>query len=60
MAIPGLPGLIVHQGYPFFPLKGHLCRGAFAAIREDGTLIAWGHVGDGGDVTRIQNELDLL
>ncbi|WP_420257529.1 hypothetical protein [Enterobacter intestinihominis] len=31
--------------------------GAFAALRRDGSVVAWGHPGEGGDTTPVANEL---
>ncbi|HBL4906276.1 TPA: hypothetical protein LR286_002664 [Enterobacter hormaechei] len=30
---------------------------AFAALRRDGSVVAWGHPGEGGDTTPVTNEL---
>ena len=40
-----------------FELEFFRSNGAFAALRVDGTIVAWGNGGNGGDTTSVQDEL---
>ncbi len=38
-------------------LKYSLQRNAFAALKEDGSVVTWGHVVNGGNSSRVANQL---